>query len=48
MGKMWLTGFIVLGWHVCRTKLPRKIFNFNTKNGTGNEEKDLKNNPKRL
>ena len=37
---------LLLGWQVCRTKFPRKMFNFKTKSKTKNETKNSKNAPK--
>ena len=37
-----------LGRHVCRTKLPPKNFEIDTKNGLKNAKKDPKNDPKRV
>ena len=41
------TSGIVLGRHLCRTKLPRKVFNPKTKSETKSETNHLKKAPKR-
>ena len=45
--RMYLPSGFLLGRHVCRTKLPTKNFEIDTKNGLKNAKKDPKKDPKR-
>ena len=38
---------VILRWHLCRTKLPRRVFNSKTKYETKSETKSSKNAPRR-